>query len=254
MGFFDNLSKKASETYKNTAEKTNKLTREMKLKSLINDNKGKIEKIYIEIGKKVYEQHVREDVIDISNKIAEECSKIDAHCKEIESMQAELLGLKNLRLCKICASEISINAKFCPKCGSAQEKIQTDNIANIPVETNIISENNRTPETNTTSETNTELGANITSENNTTSKTNTELGANVTSENNATSESDTVLDSNIISKNDSDVDTKTIIENDIENSSDMNTQMIKAPVTEILVKEDGVVEINNNVQEDANHN
>ena len=29
MGFFDNLSKKASETYKNTTEKTNKLAREM---------------------------------------------------------------------------------------------------------------------------------------------------------------------------------------------------------------------------------
>ena len=53
MGFFDDLSKKASETYRNTAEKTNKLTREMKLKSLINDDKGKIEKLYAEIGKKV---------------------------------------------------------------------------------------------------------------------------------------------------------------------------------------------------------
>ena len=39
MGFFDDLSKKASETYKNTAEKTSKLTREMKLKSLINEDR-----------------------------------------------------------------------------------------------------------------------------------------------------------------------------------------------------------------------
>ena len=58
MGFFDDLTKKATETYKNTAEKTNKLTREMKLKSQINDNKAKITKIYGDIGKKVYEKHV----------------------------------------------------------------------------------------------------------------------------------------------------------------------------------------------------
>ena len=59
MGFFDDLSKKASETYRNTAEKTNKLTREMKLKSQINDDKNKIEKIYAEIGKKVYEKLIQ---------------------------------------------------------------------------------------------------------------------------------------------------------------------------------------------------
>ena len=73
MGFFDDLSKKASQTYKNTAEKTNKLTREMKLKSLINDDKTRIERLYIEIGRKVYEKHVREENIDIKNELIEEC-------------------------------------------------------------------------------------------------------------------------------------------------------------------------------------
>lgn len=122
MGFFDDISKKASETYKNTAEKTNKITREMKLKSLINEDKSKIEKIYAEIGKKVYEKHIREENIDIKSELLEECSKIDAYAKEIEDMSMEMLGLKDLRLCKKCAAEISINAKFCPKCGAVQEE------------------------------------------------------------------------------------------------------------------------------------
>ena len=122
MGFFDDLTKKASETYKNTAEKTNKLTREMKLKSLINDDKSKIEKIYGEIGKKVYEKHIREENIDIKSELAEECSKIDAYAKEIEDMRMEMLSLKDLRLCKICAAEIPLTAKFCPKCGAVQEE------------------------------------------------------------------------------------------------------------------------------------
>ena len=123
MGFFDDLSKKASETYRNTAEKTNKLTREMKLKSSISDAKSKIEKIYAEIGKKVYEKHIREENIDIKSELVEECSKIDAYAKDIEDMRMEILALKDLRLCKTCAAEIAITAKFCPKCGAVQEEI-----------------------------------------------------------------------------------------------------------------------------------
>ena len=134
MGFFDDLSKKASETYKNTAEKTTKLTREMKLKSLINEDKNKIEKIYAEIGKKVYEKHIREENIDIKSELIEECSKLDAYAKEIEDMNMEMLSLKNLRICKKCAAEISVNAKFCPSCGAKQEEIKTaDSVAdNVP--------------------------------------------------------------------------------------------------------------------------
>lgn len=127
MGFFDDLSKKASQTYKNTAEKTNKLTREMKLKSLINDDKTRIERLYIEIGRKVYEKHVREENIDIKNELIEECSKIDAYAKEIEDMRMEILELKNLRLCKKCAAEVPLNAKFCPKCGVALEENEDKN-------------------------------------------------------------------------------------------------------------------------------
>lgn len=124
MGFFDDLSKKASQTYKNTAEKTNKITREMKLKSLINEDKSKIEKLYAEIGKKVYEKHIREENINIKNELADECTKIDAYAKEIEDMRMEMLSLKNLRLCKVCGTEINLNAKFCSKCGAVQENIE----------------------------------------------------------------------------------------------------------------------------------
>lgn len=123
MGFFDDLTKKASETYKNTAEKTNKLTKEMKLKSLINEDKTRIERLYIEIGRKVYEKHVREENIDIKNELKEQCSKIDAYAKEIEDMRMEILELKDLRLCRKCAAEVPVSAKFCPKCGASQEEM-----------------------------------------------------------------------------------------------------------------------------------
>ena len=126
MGFFDDLKKKATETYKNTAEKTNKLTREMKLKSQINDNKAKITKIYSDIGKKVYEKHVLGENVDIKTDLAEECAKIDAFSKEIEDLGTEIRALKGIRLCNKCGSKIMANAKFCPKCGEKQEEIKVE--------------------------------------------------------------------------------------------------------------------------------
>lgn len=138
MGFFDDLTKKASETYKNTTEKTSKLTREMKLKSLINDNKNKIDGVYAEIGKKIYEKHLREENIDIRAELAEECAKIDAYAKEIEDMKTEMLALKDLRICKVCAAEIAVNSKFCPKCGAVQEDNQPQANVTAPVNTEIV--------------------------------------------------------------------------------------------------------------------
>ncbi len=50
MGFFSELGKKTTET-------TGKIAKETKLKLKMNENKGKINDIYEEIGKKVYEKH-----------------------------------------------------------------------------------------------------------------------------------------------------------------------------------------------------
>ncbi|MGN1301187.1 MAG: hypothetical protein ACI4U9_01475, partial [Clostridia bacterium] len=70
MGFFNEIGKK-------TTEATSKITKETKLKLKINENKNKISDIYEEIGKKVYEKHVREENISIKEELQEECGKLD---------------------------------------------------------------------------------------------------------------------------------------------------------------------------------
>lgn len=122
MGFFDNLSKKATETYKNTTDKTSKMAREMKLKSYINENKNKINRIYVEIGKKVYEKHVEGNVSEIEEYIKPEIEQIEQTARKIENMNTEIRALNNLKLCKSCSAEIDLNARFCPKCGVKQEE------------------------------------------------------------------------------------------------------------------------------------
>lgn len=118
MGFFSDLGRKTSET-------TGKIARETKLKMKINENKGKITDIYEEIGKKVYEKHVREENIDIKADLEEECKKLDELSKEIEEARIEILKLNQKKLCSKCSAEIENGALFCPKCGEKQEQEST---------------------------------------------------------------------------------------------------------------------------------
>lgn len=120
MEFFDKLGKTASETYKYTAEKTSKLTKIAKLKLSINENKGKISDLYEEIGKKIYEKHIREENFNIEDSIEEICSQIDTISKEIEDARMEILKLNEKRQCQKCFAEIEIHYSFCPICGEKQ--------------------------------------------------------------------------------------------------------------------------------------
>ena len=120
MGFFDKLGKKASAAYDATAEKTGKLAKEAKLRMKINENKSDINDLYKEIGRKVYEKHVREENIDIKSELEEECTKIDVLSAEIETCLKSILELKDKRQCEQCHTEIDIRDDFCQKCGAKQ--------------------------------------------------------------------------------------------------------------------------------------
>lgn len=118
MGFFNDLGKKTSET-------TSKIAKETKLKMKINENKGKVSDLYEEIGKKVYEKHVREENIIIEEDLAKECYKLDEICREIEEARKEILALNQKKVCSKCYAEIEKEAKFCSKCGERQTAEET---------------------------------------------------------------------------------------------------------------------------------
>ena len=121
MAFFDKLGKKASEAYKITADKTGKLAKETKIKFKMGDLTSQINNIYEDIGKKIYEKHVKKEEISI-NELEEDCIKIDVLSDEIEELQKQSLELKDKKLCTNCFKEIEKNAKFCPSCGAVQKE------------------------------------------------------------------------------------------------------------------------------------
>ena len=123
MDFFDKLGKKASEAYKITADKTGKIAKETKLKLKINETKSKINDIYEEIGKEVYEKHLgKSNSENFEQEIEDKCTEIDVLADEIENMQQQCLELKDKKKCTSCYTEIDKNVKFCSNCGAEQKE------------------------------------------------------------------------------------------------------------------------------------
>lgn len=120
MEFFDKLGKKASEAYKITADKTGKIAKETKLKIKMNELKSEVNEIYEEIGRKVYEKHVREENISIKKDLESECTRIDVLSDEIEELLQQCLNLKDKKQCPKCYKEIDREYNFCPNCGEKQ--------------------------------------------------------------------------------------------------------------------------------------
>lgn len=133
MEFFDKLTKKASETYKGAAEKTGKIAKETKLKLKMSENKSKINDIYEEIGKKVYQKHISDEELCIKKDLEEECTKIDILSSEIETYNREILALSNLKECVECKEKLQKDAKFCTKCGAKQPEEEPENVLEAEV-------------------------------------------------------------------------------------------------------------------------
>ena len=122
MDFFEKLGKKATETFNNAAEKTNKIASETKIRFKINDCKSKIKDLYQEIGKTVYQKMVLDGEKDIKDDIEEQLTKIVEYTNQIEDYEKQILELADLKQCENCKNKIEKSAKYCPECGAEQPK------------------------------------------------------------------------------------------------------------------------------------
>ena len=118
MSYFYDIGKKTSKT-------TARIATEAKLKIEIAENRERIKSFYEEIGRKVYENHIREENINIKSLIEEDCYKIDTLSKEIESARKEILALNNKKMCQKCFAEIETDSIFCSQCGERQTQDKT---------------------------------------------------------------------------------------------------------------------------------
>ena len=87
--------------------------------------KKKIKELYEMLGKKIYENHIREEKTSTDEIVKEDCLNLDKLSKEIEEARKELLKLNNKKMCKKCFAEIEQENKFCPECGEKQTQEKT---------------------------------------------------------------------------------------------------------------------------------
>lgn len=141
MEFFDKLGKKASETYNAATEKGAKIAKETKLKMAMNTYKAEIEDMYQEIGKKVYEKHITESVMNNEEELREEFNKIDTIAEKIEEARQDIMKLKDKKQCQNCFYEIDADYNYCPNCGAKQENNEKKNVEIKEREVEIVENN-----------------------------------------------------------------------------------------------------------------
>ena len=117
MEFFEKLGNVANKTCKYTTQQTNRLASITKLKWKMSDYKTRINDLYAELGKIVYENNVREEMDDFEDRKKEHCKKIDKLADEIEECRKKILELNNKKQCPNCYSEIYVEFNYCPNCG-----------------------------------------------------------------------------------------------------------------------------------------
>ena len=122
MDFFDKLSKKATEAFEITKEKTSQLSKEVQLRNKIYRNNNKIEEMYEEIGEIVYTANKKGMKLP-EDKIQVKIKDIDKLVSENDKAGKEILELRNSKLCVECGKAMSADDEYCAKCGAKQPKV-----------------------------------------------------------------------------------------------------------------------------------
>ena len=133
MDFLNKLSNMASETYKKTSKKTGELAQEAKIRMQMNEDKGKINDLYEEIGKIAYQKYVDGSDLSMKEDVGEYCSQIDELNEKIADAQQKVLTLRGKRTCEQCHEEIDNTVKFCPSCGTEQPVLEVEEVEDAEV-------------------------------------------------------------------------------------------------------------------------
>lgn len=122
MDFFDDIYKGLIEAKQYTVEKTGELTAAAKLTFNIQSEKAKLNRVFRDMGKLLFEAHTEGGSAD---------AEIEANCKlaEVITQKIALLEeqLSKLRqktdtYCSFCKSELKSSDLFCPMCGQKQSE------------------------------------------------------------------------------------------------------------------------------------
>lgn len=115
MAFLENLGKAAQAA----AKKSGELVEVTKLNVNINSEEDKIQKLYAQIGKSVFERYSASG--EASDDIRETCEAITVHEQNIKGLRDKIAEVKGTKQCIGCGTEMEKTQIFCSKCGTKNE-------------------------------------------------------------------------------------------------------------------------------------
>ena len=118
MAFFEDLGKKLTKVGEVAAEKTKGVAEYTKLNAKILDIQNKLDKAYVEVGKKYLELHPANEEEDMKA-VVEAVYVLEDQLKDLRKQLQELKGTAK---CATCGSECAADDVFCRKCGSELKK------------------------------------------------------------------------------------------------------------------------------------
>ncbi len=124
MAFLENLGKKVGEAAHSASKKSGELVEVSKINLSIRAEEDKINKKYLEIGKRAYELYISDP--QSIPAFHGDCEAIQTHLDSIITLKEKIMEVKNIKLCVGCGEELDKEVMFCSKCGTKQKTIQQE--------------------------------------------------------------------------------------------------------------------------------
>lgn len=120
MGIFNKITDVAGDVSRNVNEKTKNMSDTSNLKRKILYEEERIMEIFADIGKTYYKTPENVDEMKAL------CDDIDTRKRRIKKMRFELQGLKGVRVCPKCQSQVQEKFQFCGVCGEKLPQCEDD--------------------------------------------------------------------------------------------------------------------------------
>lgn len=112
MGIINKLGDVASGVSRNVNEKTKNMSDTSNLKRKIHYEEERIMEIFADIGMTYYKNPENTEEMKAC------CDDIDTRKRRIKKMRFELQGIKGIKICPKCQSEVQEKFQFCGVCGA----------------------------------------------------------------------------------------------------------------------------------------
>ena len=113
---FEEISKKVKKFSKDTMVEVQKMNEVRQLNSKVNEEERYLNKLYLEMGKKLYDKY--KDADTAPEGFEAEFRKITERYSVMDLLQDEIRQVKGVVLCPCCNMEVAATERFCSNCGN----------------------------------------------------------------------------------------------------------------------------------------